>query len=432
MSLLRAMTASAVALAAAWMLAPGSVSAVELTRFIEKDTISIMGEGVGPKEKWALVFSRKSGSISFWHDLAADPKMAVNLSGRGEGNGFALFQHRAEVRVDGKDVAIFPGPADEFLLKEFSNVRAIISIKGPYTTPSGEYPGEELARTGIRIPGHDMKANQRPRYETQFTIYPTGRIFIHHVMEVLGKPLDFRTNRLLLATAPAEKVSAFNDVVNPDLKFVSPASWIVHAGSDPLFSSNALLVMNVRRYPTDWLGQMMMFDSKRSGWTRSGFFINGARTLPAGKSAWNLMLQFEPSNLRLSETAALHAADYLQPGKLSFVRGKASGDVDDDQDEQLDGFAEGRGAYVVSADGKESAEFKLDCRDSVRWCPAFEVHAWRHDAPTAITVDGAKRVAGEHFIAHAEAGTLTLLYLGVFSPGEHTIRVDAASDAGAR
>ncbi len=421
----RAITILAAACAAAWLAPAERASAVELTRFVEKDTISVMGEGVGPKEKWALVFLRKSGSISFWHDLAADPKMAVNLSGRGEGNSFALFQNRAEILLDHKDLTIFPGPADEFVLKEFSNVRAIISIKGPYTTPTGEYPGEELEKTGIRIPGHDMKANKRPRYETQFTVYPTGRVFIHHVMEVAGRPLEFRSNRLLLATAPAEKVQALNDVVNPQLKYVSPASWIMHAGSDPAYAANALLVMNLHRYPTDWLGQMMMFDSKRSGWTRSGFLVHGMRTVPVGKCVWNLMLQFEPSNLRAPETAAVHAADFLQPGKLSFTRGKGSAEVEDEQDEQMDGFAEGRGAYVVGADGKDSVEFKLDCGETARWCPAFEVRTWRRQAPTMIVIDGAKRVAGEHFIAHVENSTLKLLTLGVFSPGEHTIRIDA-------
>ena len=410
------------------LVSGGPLGAVGMTRFVEKDTISLMGEGMGPKERWALVFSRKAGSISVWHDLASDPKMEVNLSGRGEGNGFALFQNRAEVVIDRNEVAIFPGPADEFVLTEFSNVRAIISIKGPYTTVTGEYPGEALEKTGIHIPGHDVKANRRPRYETQFTVYPTGRIFIRHVLEVVAHPLEFRSNRIVLATAPSEHVESFNDQLNPQLKFLAPSSYIVHAGSDAAFGANAMLVMNLHRYPTDWLGQMMMFDSKRSGWTRSAFLIHGSHVAAPGKYVWNLMLQIEPTNLRTQDVAGIHAADYLHAARLSFTRGMGSAEVGDPQDEQLDGFVEGRGAYLLSADGKDAVEFRMDCGEASRWCPAFEVRTWRQKAPTVITVDGAKRVAGEHFTAHVENSTLRLLYLGVFSPGEHAIRIEGDRD----
>ena len=414
---------------------PAPARGVGLTKFIEKDTISVMAEGMGEKERFAVVFSRKAGSIAVWHDLAADPKMEVNLSARGEGNGFALFQHRAEIVVDGKEATIFPGPADEFVVTEYSPVRAIVSLKGPYTTATGEFPGEELAKVSMKIAGREYRPPERPRYETQFTVYPTGRIFIRHVLEVRSRPLEFKSSRMLLATAPAAHVDAFNDQAARELRFVMPSSFIVHAGTEPAFPANALFVVNLHQYPTDWLGQMMMFDDKRSGlpaeasakvgWTRSAFRVHGERTVAPGKYVWNFMLQIAPGNIRTREAAEVHALDYLQAARLVFTPGMGGAELADDQDEQLDGFVESRGAYVLSADGKDAVEFRMDCGMQSRTCPAFEIRTWRHPPPAAIVVDGARRFAGTHFQANVERNTLVLQYLGVFTPGEHTLRIEA-------
>ncbi len=402
--------------------------AVGLTRFVEKDTISVMAEGMSAKDRFALVFSRKAGSIAVWHDLAVDPKMEVNLSARGEGNGFAMFQNRAEIVVDGKEVTIFPGPADEFSVTEFSAVRVVVVAKGTYTTPTGDFPGEDLARSAIKIAGREIVAPERPHYETQFTVYPTGRIFIRHVLEVRRQPIEFRSNRMILATAPAGRVEAFNDQVLREMTYLKPSSYLVHAGTDSAFPANALFVINLHQYPTDWLAQMMTFDAKRSGWTRSAFRVGGPRVVGPGKSVWNFMLQVSPENIRTRDVAEVHALDYLRAARLTFTPGKGSADLGDPQDEQLDGFVESRGAYVLSADGRSAVEFRMDCANQSRYCPAFEVRAWRHKAPGSITVDGERRLAGTHFQAHCEKNTLVFQYYGVFSPGVHAIRIEAPGE----
>jgi len=313
---------------------------------------------------------------------------------------------------------------------EWSSVRTVVSIKGSYTTSTGEYPGEEFAKVGMKIAGHEVEPPRRPRYETQFTVYPTGRVFIRHVLEVRGKPLEFTSNRMLLATAPAPHVEAFNDQVVKEMTYLMPSSFIVHAGSDPEFPANALFVVDLHKYPTDWLGQMMATDGKRSGWTRSAFLAHGRRVVAPGKSVWNFMLQIEPGNLRTRETAEIHALDYLKPARLIFTPGLGGAALADAQDEQLDGFVESRGAYVLSADGRDAVEFRLDCGMQSRWCPAFEVRTWRHPAPASVVVDGERRVAGTHFLAHVEKSTLLVQFLGVFTPGEHVVRIEAEPAAG--
>lgn len=416
------------ALAADEPAGPAGPKGVGMTRVIEKDTISVLADGMSEKERFALIFSRKAASISVWHDLYTDPKMEINLAGRGEGNGFALFQNRAEAIVDGKEITLFPGPAEEFILTESSDVRTIVTMKGHLTTPTGDYPGEDLAKEAAKASGHELKVPLRPAYETQFTVYPTGRVFIRHMVEIAKAPLVFTSNHMLLATAPADHVDAFNEYADKEQSFQLPSSYVVHSGTDRAFSASALLVVNRQKHPTDWLGQMMTMDEKRQGWVRSGFSVQtGKRLMQPGKYTWNFMLQIEPPDIRNREVAGVYVLDYLNPARVTFPTRQGSALLGDPQDEDMDGFAEGRGAYVVSADRKPLVEMQMDDGMYSRYCPAFEIHAWKFPVPPYIMVDGQRRNLGEHYQAHAENGTLVMQYLGMFSPGVHAVKVEAVA-----
>jgi hypothetical protein len=357
--------------------------------------------------------------------------MEVNLSARGEGNGCALFQNRIEMMVEGQELTLFPGPAETFAVRESSDVRVIVEAKGRLTTATGDFPGEEFRKDAAKIGGRTLKGLARPGYATQFTVYPTGRIFIRHVLEFEGQPVELTSNHMVLATSPVGRVEAFNERAAKETQYLSPVSYLVHYGTDREFPASALFVVNMRRYPTDWLGQMMTFDAKRQGWVRSAFSVqSGRRVVKPGKYVWNFMLQIEPTGLHSREAASAYVLDYLNPARITFLNAHGSADLGDNQDEQLDGFAEGRGCYIVSADGKPLVEMQVDAGMQSRFCPAFEIKAWKGPAPRSITVDGELRRSGVHYQAHMERDTLVMQYLAVFSPGVHTLKVDArASDA---
>jgi|GEM_PF-3017296 hypothetical protein len=410
-------------LAAAFVLT-ASLHAAALSKRIEKDTITVAAEGLSPTERFALVFSRQAAGIVGWYDLASDPQTAVNLCERGGTNGSALFQNRAEAFVGGKEVAIFPGPASRFSVDESSDVRVVILMEGQFTTPSGEFGDEKIRQEVLSYTGSDWKVPERPRYSTRFTVYPSGRIYIRHIIEVRGLPLVLATNRMILSTAPVADVVALNDYPDPRETFLRPASFILHHGRSPGFRASALLVVNFRKYPTDWLGNLLAENGGRRGWLRSAFDVQGGRRLlQPGKYVWNFMLQVEPAGVNTREAAALYALDFLDPARLRFVNSQGAPDLNEMEDDQLDGFAESRGAYVLSAVGRGYVALQMDCGMQGRYCPAFEVHDWRGPIPRFITLDGKRRNIDAHYNAHLENATLIMQYLGILSPGVHTLEV---------
>jgi len=434
MSILRRSSLLVAGLIAAASVLTAPLEASTLSKRIDKDAITVAAEGVSAREQFALVFSRQAASIVGWYDLARDPKTEVNLCARGGTNGSALFQNRAEAVVGGKEIVIFPGPAEEFALVESNDVRIVIRMEGRFTTSSGEFPDEKIRKEVLSFTGSDWKAPERPRYSTRFTVYPTGRIFIRHVWEVKGLPLILQTNRMILGTAPTQDVVALNDHPGTRQAFLDPASFILHHGRSPAFPASALLVVNYRKYPTDWMGNLLAEDGQRRGWVRSAFAVQKVRQLLApGKYVWHFMLQIEPSNVDSRETAGLYALDYLDPARIRFVNSQGSADLNEMEDEQLDGFSEGCGAYVMSAMGKAYVAMQMDSGMQSRCYPAFEIRDWKGGIPRYITIDGNRRRPGVHYNVHLENRTLVLQYLGVLSPGMHSLEVgEFAEEEGAK
>jgi len=431
MSVLRRFGSCLLVLAAFAAAGVKTLQATTIAARIEKDTITVVAEGVDPKERFALVFSRAAGSIVGWYDLDRDPKMKVNLCARGGANSFALFQNRAEVFTAGKKVPVLPGKADEFALVESSDVRVVVRMKGPFTTPSGELPDEDFGKTVQEFTGREPKHAEWPRYSTRFTVYPTGRIYVRHVWELKGwRPIILSSNRAILGTAPAREVEALNDHPAGSAAYLRPASFILHHGKGDDFGASALLVADYRRYPTDWLGQLVAFDNMRRGSMRSGFLLRrGEHLMKPGKYVWHFMLQVEPSSLHSREAAAPYVGDYLKPARITFLNRHGSADITEGEDEQMDGFAEGRGCYVVSAAGVRHVEMRMDCGMQTRFHPVFEIDQWQHDLPGFITVDGRRRHVGVHYNLRLDKKTLVVQYLGTLSPGEHVIDLRAPEGA---
>ena len=398
------------------------VDAGTLATRIEKDTITVLAGGTDPTGQFALVFSRRAGSITGWYDLDRDPKMTVNLCSHGGTNGYALFQNRAEMVIDGKEVTVFPGPAEEFRVLESKDIRAVVRIRGHFTTASGEFPGEKLRQGVLEVTGRTSEGPERPEYQTRFTVYPTGRVYIRHVWGLTGQPAVLSSNRMVLGTAPVERVTVLNDHANGPLAFVQPASFILHHGSDDGFAGSALLVANYRKYPTDWLGQMITVDRRRRGWLRSAFAVQmGRYVMQPGKYAWSFLLQIEPSTVNSRRTARNAALDYRDPARITFASGRGTLDLTEPDDRQMDGFAEGRGCYVVNAGGKRRIEMCIDTGLLSRYTPVFEIRHWEGETPRFITVDGHRRHVGAHYMVDSAKGKLVLQYLGVLSPGVHTV-----------
>ena len=441
---------TAAVLVAAGLLLGGSVEASTIATRIEKDTVTVLAAGQDPTAQFALVFSRQAGSIVGWYDLDRDAKMTVNLCSRGGTNAYALFQNRAEMIVEGKEVTLFPGKAEEFRVLESNEIRAVVFIRGRFTTPSGLFPGEAMKRGVLEITGRQRKTPERPEYQTRFTVYPTGRIYIRHLWEVghmqlktrtvllrrgrhekrevrrrVGTPILLSSNRMSLGTAPERDVVVLNDYAGERRAFFEPASFLLHHGTRDGFQASALLVANYRKYRTDWLGQMMTLDSGRRGWLRSAFALQDGRAIMRpGKYVWHFMLQIEPANIESREAAREYARDYLHPARISFAPGMGVLELADPEDEQMDGFAEGRGCYVVNAAGVQCVKMRIDAGTLSRYSPAFEIRRWRHEVPKFITVDGFRRHVGEHYNVHLDKGKLMLQYLGVLTPGVHTIEID--------
>ena len=440
------------------VLLAGSLEAATIATRIEKDTITVLAAGQDPTAQFALVFSRQAGGIVGWYDLDRDPKMTVNLCSHGDTNAFALFQNRAEMIAEGKEVTLFPGRAEEFRVLESSDIRAVVLIGGRFTTPAGVFPGEDMKKDVLEVTGRELKTPERPGYQTRLTVYPTGRIYVRHLWEVgrmrrstqsvrypgghvekreveqrVGTPILLSSNRMILGTAPESDVVVLNDYAVERRAFLEPASFLLHHGSRDGFSASALLVANYRKYRTDWLGQMMTFNRRRRGWLRSAFAVqDGRAVMHPGKYVWHFLLQIEPSDIKTREAAMEYARDYLHPARIRFVDGLGTLELGDVEDRQMDGFAEGRGCYVVNAADGGHVKMRIDAGKSSRYSPVFEIRHWSQEVPKFITIDGSRRHVREHYDVHLDKDKLTLLYLGVLTPGVHTVEIGGASDTDGR
>ena len=108
---------------------------------------------------------------------------------------------------------------------------------------------------------------------------------------------------------------------------------------------------------------------------------------------------------------------------MSFVNSLGALTLAESEDRQMDGFAEGRGCYVLSAARKPRLEMCFDAGTLTRYCPVFEIRHWRHELPKFITVDGYRKHISVHYNARLDKGKLVMQYLGVLGPGVHTLRV---------
>ena len=396
-----------------------------ITAKVAQDTITVRAEGLSPAERFLLVFTRQSAGISEWYDLDRDPAMRVNLAPHGDTTGYALFQNRIEMLSNAKPIALFPEAAKQFALVESNAVRAVVEIGGRMTTASGEFPGEKFRKEIKAFTGRRQRGPERPRYVTRFTVTATGRIYIRHVLKFKGQPMVLASTRMILATAPAKDVTALNEHPREIDAFIEPASFLLHHGGGDDFAASALLVSEAHKYRTDWIGQLVTVDRNRRGWVRSAFTLHAEPNLvQAGDVAWNFMLQLEPSNVDSRESAALYARDYRKPATITFVGGHGMRRIKELEDAQFDGFAEGRGAYVMSADGKPTVLMNFEAGTLSRFNPVFEIHDWKRALPERIHVDGEVRRRGVHYHAHLDGGRLMIQYLGALPPGAHMIRVD--------
>ena len=144
-----------------------------------------------------------------------------------------------------------------------------------------------------------------------------------------------------------------------------------------------------------------------------------------GKHSWDFMLQVEPANLATRSAANQYALDYAAPARVRCVEGCGTICVGDVDDRNMDGFAEGRGCYLLSARDVARVVLHMDTPDQLRFFPAFEIHDWQGLAPRTITVDGARRHAGIHYNVQVdvEHARLVLQLLEVLKPGRHVLEI---------
>jgi hypothetical protein len=95
----------------------------------------------------------------------------------------------------------------------------------------------------------------------------------------------------------------------------------------------------------------------------------------------------------------------------------------DQEDTNLDGYAEGTGCYVMRADVKGGVEFMVNCGRHTRFQPAFQIEAWQGDLPKVMELDDQTLHVGLDYNARLEKGVLLFQYLGTLEAGKHLFDV---------
>ncbi len=333
--------------------------------------------------QFALDFDPNVGTVARWFDLSRDPDRRTNLVAEYSRLLNNKFGFKDE---EGKPVggSSYLAPTEVPVLLEASPVRARVRL----VCPGARTYGGGAVQTNVQG-------------TTDYTVYPTGRVFIRNQLRVVGEPYRSNHFQLNMLTSWAAHNGSNGQAIRSSAK-----DFILHTHRGGEVAADALLVWHTGERPTSYFNAPYERVFYRSGLqlTEAG----NQHLEPGSSLTWCLMLQLQPDTIDSEEAARPYALDYRAPARVSVARGALI--TDDAGDLNQDGFNEAEGCYVLWAEDG-SADFTLASGEVTHYWPILKVLNWPGEAPASITVDDRELSTGSDFLAHADASVLIIQLL---------------------
>ena len=333
--------------------------------------------------QFALDFDPNVGTITRWFDLAHDPERRTNLVaeyGRLLNNKFGFKSEDGEP-LQG---SAYLTPTEVPVLLEATPLRARVRMVCP---GSRMYGGGALS---AHVQG-----------TTDYTVYPTGRVFVRNELRVVGETYRSKHFQLNMLTSWAAHNGSDGQAIRSSAK-----DFILHTHRGPGVTADALLAWHTGERPTSYFNAPYERVFYRSG-VQLAQAMN--QNLEPGTSlVWCFMLQLKPDEVDSEEAARPYALDYRNPATVTVARGVLV--TNDPGDATADGFNEAEGCTVLAA-REGTVVFSFSPGELTRYRPVFKVLKWAGPPPGTINAGGEVLRAGHDYLAHADAGTLLIQIL---------------------
>ena len=362
-----------------FMLAEALVEGRELRREVpgrlrlrrEEDCVVIQSEGrfelrMSGKQEGEWFRCDAPGAITHWFNLEDDPFRTLNLAGQGSLLKVSEPSHAKESR------------RERPMMVEF------------------------LEESSVRIRFRCRDAGRSSKNFEEYTIYPTGQVFVRAARE--GSPLVGDGSHLLLTAS-----------CNEDL------SWWQKGGGPVDNSEGSLLLLSGLPIPSNRpsLPDDLLLLPSRPGGCQIARSARGCWLFkcPVVEETGQLAVQLRvyPRNLDSPSLVESYRRDYQQPARIQVRGGHAVTDEAGDLDG--DGYNEGEGCYVV----RRGRSLVLNAGADDRIQPAIKFLATGVNGIPDVLVDG--EVAGEESCRVSRLGTDSLLvhWLETVPAGERIV-----------
>jgi len=385
---------------------PGALACPKCGRSLLR--LRVAGPGGGEKTeevtvtapgRFELSFDGTPGTISRWFDLARDPERRRNLVAeyaRLLNNKFGFTDETGKPRPGSAYLA----PTEPPVVLEASPLRARVRLVCP---GARQYGGGAL--------------HPHVQGTTDYTVYPTGRVFIRNQLRVVGETYRSKHFMLNMLTSWA----AYHENRGEAIRSAG-RDFILHTHRGPEVTADALLVWHTGERPTTYFNSPYERVFYRSG---VGLAEAVDKVLEPGTSlTWCFMLQLKPDDIDSEEAARPYALDYRTPASITVTQGRLV--TNDPGDAQGDGFNEAEGCYVLEA-RKGRLRFTFAAGAVTHYWPVFKVLNWPGGAPALLRVGDRTLRAGYDFLARADDGVLLIQLL---QPLRGRVEIEAAPQPG--
>ena len=400
------------------------------------------------KKRFEIVFSREAAGIGGVFDSTNDPKHDRNLAAKVFDHDTALVAFEFENRSPAEWASYYPA-APRIVKNKKPRPGKIVTVeearqKGRGLTDDearqkarevakeedlGNIPEQAFPRPNILdppeadFPDHAFKLEEdtpqrvtvviagnyaeggdpneilRPlKYETAYTVYPSGRIFIRHTIDYRGPRFALGKHIIGFSAAGVDDYECIgSEPIDPKRLDYATTDFVLFEADTPRYRTDLLLVPAKTECPVARWAEFFASARQKELYFRSRLVMprddNG---FGPSRTWWNMMVDIGRRDLGKDEAATM-AGEYRNPSALEFLPGwggidTLAGGADDK------GFDPSRGVYRLQA-GQDGVAFYMDGGKYPRRQPAFEIAGWSDRVPKTIEVARIDQTLGEDYYA---------------------------------
>ena len=337
--------------------------------------------------QWELIIDKQAstgttdgdGGIYSWKTSANDPSIAV---------------------ADAIDILSDSSTLDMLVLDESASSGGHVVANASITTSIKD---SSSVRLKVEMEALTVNVSDPDFIDTRtYTIYPTGRVYIHHKITSLSASVTDVRLRFEGLNGIAGSSDAWNTTIVGD----SARAGRLSPSDTSRFHSFGVGILGLEESGGTDVPQIDVVDGLVTSSTKMSLDLASAY-FQSGDPTFELTYVVDIAE-DYSDAGELEARlrDVQNPGSVTNIVGALK--TDDVMDNDGDGFAEGEGAYTHSATGG-IAHFTLGMQVT-RYNPVFKIYSWTTNAvPAIVLVNNQEKIRGYQYNAYVDGSANVLI-----------------------